>query len=905
MTAAPNTVAAPAAELSLEDRLAAVERENVRLRKINRALMDRVERSMDVQGNAFSLFQTSVTLGQVVRDRTAELARALTELEASSRAVSRARDDAETARARLIEAIESISQGFVLFDAEDRLVLCNRRYEELWRSSGVEIRPGMPFVDIARMTIERWLVADRSIDRRDWVERRLARHANPGEPQVYQLSGDRWVQVNERRTRDGGVVAIYTDITDIKQREAERRERELAEKSLLLQSTLDNLSQGVAVFDADLKLAAWNTRFFALWEMPLAMARYGVPLEEFIRVAAARGEYGPRDIEAEVTRRLAAAADGRSRFTERTLADGRVLEMRRQPMPGGGFVTALTDITERTRAADALRDGEQRMRLITDAMPALIAYVDAELHYTFTNKAFEEWFGRSCATITGRHVSEVQGEDQFRRLKPFIDQAMAGCGVSFEIEEPRHDGLMRVARKTYIPHFAKDGRVIGFFVLTQDITERRTAEQQLREAYGTLERRVAERTVELTELNAQLRQEIHERRSVEAALREAKNEAERANLSKTRFLAAASHDLLQPLNAARLFTAALLERRMSQRNRSLATSVNGALEAVDGLLNTLLDISKLDAGVIQAEFSRFTADGLLGELAEEYAGVAQARGLKLRFVRCGLTIASDARLLSRIVRNLLSNAIRYTPQGRVLLGCRRVGDRLRIEVWDTGPGIPEDKRTVIFEEFRQIGDARPDRERGLGLGLAIVDRIARILGHRIQVSSRLGHGSVFSVEVPLAAPAAEPDMPRPIAPPPVKVLAGTTVLVIDDQPSICTAMATLLGGWSCRVVTATDVDQAIARLWTLPDPIDLIIADYHLTDGPTGVDAIETIQSLLPEKVPAMVITADHSAELRRELRLRDYPLLNKPVKPAQLRAMITHLLSAARWPASDGRAAE
>lgn len=407
---------------------------------------------------------------------------------------------------------------------------------------------------------------------------------------------------------------------------------------------------------------------------------------------------------------------------------------------------------------------------------------------------------------------------------------------------------------------------------------------------------------ELTALNTQLRQEIVERGAAEAALRDAKNEAERANLSKTKFLAATSHDLQQPLNAARLFVGALQEARLSARDRRLVRSVNSALEAVDGLLNALLDISKLDAGIVRAEVGSFAADALLSELAREYAGVAASRGIALRFVRCGATLRSDPQLLSRIIRNFLSNAVRYTPSGRVLLGCRRRNGMVRVGVWDTGPGIPEDKLDAIFEEFRQIGPPQQDGERGLGLGLAIVDRIARILRHRVEVRSCPGRGSVFTVDVPLAKPA--PHRRRAsrtvAAAAPGARLAGTAVLVIDDDTSIAGAMEALLGAWDCKVVSAASSAEALARWRAASSPVDLIIADYHLADGPTGVDAIEAVQRLLPAKVPAMLITADHSGELRRDLELRGYPLLYKPVKPAQLRAMITYLLSsAARAPAS------
>ncbi|TVR97146.1 MAG: PAS domain S-box protein [Rhodospirillales bacterium] len=874
-------------------RIAELEKENLKLRKITRALMDRVERSMDAQGSAFSMFQTSVMLGQVVRDRTAALAEVLSDLEASNRAMVRARDEAETAKGRLSDAIESVSQAFALFDADDRMVLANSKYQALWEPLGVMIAPGTSFPDIARLTVERGLVNVEVDAREAWVARRIASHREPKGAQIYPLADGRWVQINERRTRDGGVVSVYTDITDLKLREAEQREQELAQKSRLLQSTLDNLSQGVAVFDHDQRLVAWNRRFFDLWGMPADLAQEGAPLEAFLLVAASRGEYGQGDPAHQAREQRNILLRTLPSYWERRLDDGRVLEMHHHLMPDGGFVSAYTDITGRTRAAEALRDSERRIRLITDAMPALIAYVDADLTYTFTNLAFEAWFGRSRDAINGVAVRTVQGETQFQRLKPYIDQAMAGHTVAFEIEEPRGDGTLRIARKSYIPHLDGVGTVIGFFVLTHDITEERAAEQALRDAYETLERRVEERTAALTELNRQLSQEIAERRAVEEALRAAKTDAERANLSKTKFLAAASHDLLQPLNAARLFSTALLEKRLSLPNRTIAHSIDKALGSVHTLLNALLDISKLDAGAMQAEPSAFLLDSLLSELAAEYGGVAAARGLRFRYVPPRTAVDSDPRLLQRIVRNFLSNAIRYTESGQVMLGCRRRGTGLEIGVWDTGPGIAADKLELIFEEFRQIDPGSPGgRERGLGLGLAIVERVARVLGHPVHVRSEPGRGSVFSVTVPLARGVEAP------LPPPVVTVRGVTVgarvLVVDDEPDICQGMEALLGGWSCRVVSAGSADEALQHLAAGGVRPDLIIADYHLRDGATGVDAIEQVRAATGWRMPALLITADHSTHLHREAAARGYPLLNKPVKPAQLRALVTHLLGQA-----------
>lgn len=356
--------------------------------------------------------------------------------------------------------------------------------------------------------------------------------------------------------------------------------------------------------------------------------------------------------------------------------------------------------------------------------------------------------------------------------------------------------------RSYVPNRLANGEVVGIFVLIRDITERRNTAQALHQAYQHLEQRVRERTAELTSLNEQLLREIEERSRVESRLREAKREAEQANLSKTKFLAAVSHDLLQPLNAARLFTSALLEHREPHNSAHLVRNVSNSLEDVENLLGTLVDISKLDAGVIKADVAPFALRELMDNLAAEYAQVARSEGLELHFVGCSAVVRSDIQLLARILRNLLSNAIRYTRSGRVVLGCRRQRGGLRIEVWDSGIGIAEEHLEEMFQEFRRGDVQRPDQDRGLGLGLAIVEKIAGILGHRIRVRSWLGKGSVFAVEVPLStiAPKAQPS--QAISEPMLERLRGARVWVLDNDAAICAGMRTLLeggaAGWSPR-----------------------------------------------------------------------------------------------------------
>lgn len=742
--------------------------DSMKLQKIVKVLMDQVERGMDFQGNAYSLFQTAIVLEDKIRERTRRLEAALRELEKSNRELSIAKEQTETAQTRLMEAVESISEGFVHFDADDRLVLCNTKFLELWSDGkhdiGKVLRPGVSFREISRWTVETGLIVDDG-DPDEWLRGRLYRHSNPSDPHVVHLARGRWLQIRERQTRDGGTVGIYTDITAIKMDEEQRREQELAEKSILLQSTLDNLAQGVSVFDKQFRLVAWNDRFVELLELPDWLVRRGASFQDYLRYRSARGDFGDNG-ETAIAIRMQHEPSER----EQILPNGTVLEMRRDPMPGGGFVTTYTDITDRQIAA-----------------------------------------------------------------------------------------------------------------------------VQLREAKASLERRVAERTAELTALNVKLRQEIYERAEIEEALRLAKGEAEKANMSKTRFLAAASHDLLQPLNAARLFVSALSERPLREKEREFTSHIDRALGSVESLLGTLLDISKLDAGAVSAEKADFVVGDLISALADEYAPIAKEASLDLVVVPSSRVVRSDPALLSRVLRNFLSNAIRYTPSGRVLLGCRRRGRRVRIEVWDTGQGIPDWCTEEIFEEFRQLNHRDRPHSKSFGLGLAIVKRISRVLGHPIGVRSKLGKGSVFFVDVPMGAlPRALPKSGACHAVP-KDTLSSAIAVMIDDQESILDGMRELFVGWGCTAITAVDGRTAVLELARRERRPDIVIADYHLEDGFTGVGAVDEVRAVFGSTIPGLIITADRSPEVLDVVRRRGLHLLKKPVKPAKLRALVSHLLAQGR----------
>ncbi len=408
----------------------------------------------------------------------------------------------------------------------------------------------------------------------------------------------------------------------------------------------------------------------------------------------------------------------------------------------------------------------------------------------------------------------------------------------------------------------------------------------------TLEKMVQQRTGELQIVNRQLRAEISERNDIEIALDEAKVAAERANLSKTKFLAAAGHDLLQPLNIARLFLDALGERQLDADARAIVERISSSLETAESLLASLLDMSKLDSGAMAAEPEHFALDPLLERLHSEYALEAEERDLRFRCVTSDAVVFTDQLLLERILRNFISNALRYTREGGLLLGCRRRGGYVRIELWDTGIGIPAARLDEIFEEFKRL-ETPVAGSAGLGLGLAIVQRIAQLLKLDLRVRSREGRGSVFSVDIPFgdasAARALDERLKRERFPNP---LYGKTILVVDDDDATLDGMSAILRSWGCRIVRAHSVEHAIDACTPLAAGIDFVIADYHLAGSATGIDAIHSVSQVLRRPVAAVVVTADRSDATKSHVVERGYWYLNKPVRVDRLRSLMSHVLA-------------
>lgn len=508
-----------------------------------------------------------------------------------------------------------------------------------------------------------------------------------------------------------------------------------------------------------------------------------------------------------------------------------------------------------------------------------ISVVDQALRLVAWNQRYIELFDYPDGQVyIGRPVAEL--------IRFNAQRGLLGGG---DVEEHVRKRLywMRQGTAHSSERLFPNGRVIelignpmpggGFVMSFTDISEFREAERALKAANEGLEQRVAARTFELSQLNQ--------------ALSEAKGVAEAANQSKTRFLAAVSHDLMQPLNAARLFSAALSHQddALPREAKELVRHLDSSLRSAEDLIGDLLDISRLENRRFSPQRKAFVLNSLFDTLGAEFRVLAAEQGVDFRLRGSRLRVDSDSKLLRRVLQNFLTNAFRYA-KGRVLLGVRRAGGQLRLEVWDRGPGIPADKQKEIFEEFKRLDSHQTRAEKGLGLGLAIADGLCRVLEHKLEVRSWPGKGSVFSVTVPLALHA-EVQIPAPQPEQNGQVLAGTRVLCVDNEDSILIGMHSLLSRWGCQVWTARNRLECEQLLSENLHP-QLALVDYHLDQGDTGTELMAWLRTRLGEPLPGVVISADGRPELIAQVHAAGLDYLAKPVKPAALRALLNRHLS-------------
>lgn len=544
------------------------------------------------------------------------------------------------------------------------------------------------------------------------------------------------------------------------------------------------------------------------------------------------------------------------------------------------------------RTADAVQFNRTVLQAALENIDQGISVIDQDLRLVAWNSRYLELFEYPPGLVrTGRPVADLIRFNAMRgecgpgpveeHVKKRLDHMRDGRPHRFE----RHRRNDTVLQMTGSP--MPGG---GFVTTFNDITAFKHTEAALTRANEQLEARVAERTAALSRVNEDLRRENEQRTRAQQATQKAHQEAERANLSKTRFLAAASHDLLQPLNAARLFAATAGDGGHARQAEALG-HIQVSLEAAQNLLEPLLDISKIDAGAWDVSMTNFPVTRVLEPLSAEFSVLAGEAGLDLHSVASNCWVRSDPALLRRILQNFLSNAVRYTKRGRVLLGVRRSAQHVRIQVWDTGPGIPDEQLGSIFDEFQRGKSGSAAGDRGLGLGLSLADRMARLLGHTIEVRSTLGRGTLFCVQIERAAPGtvADPDKGPPQTAQGTQSLAGRQVLCVDDDPASLDALTGLLAGWRTECITAP-VEDAEAVVRDLP--IEVAILDFDLGDDAVdGLELAASLRSIRPLR--CILITANRGRDIARRAREADIPLLYKPLAPASLRATLTDLMAA------------
>lgn len=688
------------------------------------------------------------------------------------------------------------------------------------------------------------------------------------------------------RTRD---LAETLDKLRIANSRLSQAERMAVRARNILTDALEAMREGFALFDAQDMLVMWNSRFCA--GLPDLRKRIGAGLafREYVHlVSQSPYLHLPEDQTRAgwVEQRLDSHRRKNVNFIV-PLKDDQWLQVSEQRMPSGGTAVTQTDVTpmvrtEREERAKLLDEQAQMVRATLDHIDQGVAIFDAKARLAGWNRRVREMFlppvellaiGTPFASILqdlSRRRQLGQG-----RVAQLLMQWVQGPPYRppLSLDITQDDGTILHLSAQAMPDR-------GFVMSLTDMTKERGAIAELHGLNETLEARVRERTLELET---------------------ARDLAERANTSKSRFVASASHDLLQPLNAAKLFLGSLSTTRLDAGQARLTERISSAFGSVEQILGALLDISKFDIGAARAKPEPIALGPLLDRLSEEFSPIAQAKGLGLVVMPSRAVVLSDAIYLKRILQNLMSNAIRYTASGRVLVGVRNQGARLRLEVWDTGPGIPPDKQSEIFQEFTRLA---PNASTGMGLGLAIVEQACALLGHPLELRSEMGKGTVFRLTVPRS---------RMAVPDPVVAAAGQDaarsplddllVLVIENDVSVRAAMMDVLEHWGASPLEAANLAQAEQQVAELGVAPDIILADYLLDDGENGIDVVAQLRSRYGA-IPAILITANHSPDLAQRAEAAGLMLMTKPVALRRLKRVLQQAMQQRALPDSDTDAA-
>ncbi len=771
----------------------------------------------------------------------------ITERKEVERALARSEREAARSKALLSEAIESMTDGFVWFDSEGRLVLCNQKYRDLYPKLAGELTAGAAYSDLMKIAFDRdqFTVLAGS---EDVTGDREVAHVFRKHPTFRtKTSEGRWIEARNHPLETGGFIGIRFDVT-----EQVAAEDALKESEQRFKDFAQSGPGGFWEMDESLRLSSFlDVQTEAGRSRPTAGEATGRTLWELFAADVEGDQYW---------RRLRESLEGRRPIKDLRTAfvsdEGECFYWRINGKPYydrtgrfRGYRGVAEDESAEVKARQRAEAAEERLIDAIESISGGFALFDSEDRLVLCNQTY-----RSRAYGEGKHIYPGATFEEIVRVN-----AAHGCVTGLLSEAEKEEWVQRRLRA----HRAADS---DFEIAWNDgrvyqMTERRTHDGG-----------VASVSTDITEL------------------KRAREIAEQANQAKTRFLAAASHDLRQPLHAIELFVAALEATASDEETHSIIGDLREASNAAGRLLNALQDVSELESGKLEGRFMHFPVQQLLDRVARVYGPQARERGLELKMVPSSQVVFSDPNLLERILGNLLSNAVRYTPSGRVLVGCRRRRNKLRIEVWDTGLGIPEGERQRIFEEFHQLDNPARERQRGIGLGLSIVRRLANILGHEIFLHSVRGQGSVFAVQLDLTGKSVDLSR-RGGGRSRASMKSNATVLVIDDDLQVRKGMIRALESWGCRVEAAGDYDTAADIVAAAPDAFDLIIADYRLPNACNGVRAAGRLRVLCERMVPVLIVTADQGEEEMREITEQGFPALQKPVDPEALALAVSSLL--------------
>ncbi len=823
----------------------------------------------------------------------------ITELKEREAALSRAVKSVERAQTQLTEAIEAISEGFALFDPDDRLVLCNETYRRMYADIADLLVPGTPYPEIVRAAVERNVVAGAEGHVEDWIAERLELHRNPPGPHEQRQSDGRWIKISERKTHDGGIVSIFTDITELKDRAAQ-----LAAQTEILEVTLENMSQGITMVNKDLDVIAFNRRFLKLLDFPADRFKRGYSMEEAFRYNAERGEYGPGDVEEQVRERMELSRRFEPHAFERERPDGMVIEIRGQPLPNGeGFVSTYTDVTERKRreeelaklvdslaiARDQAEAAHTQFREAIESISDGFILFDQDDRVVLFNSQYRRLLGESSGidisdlVFVGQEFSEMIRQGYLRGMFPDYPGGV-DAWVEQRLERHRNprgpielklsDGRwLRISeRKT------EDGGTVGVY---SDITELKSRQKELADMVGRLA--------------------------------EARDQAMEATQAKSRFLANMSHELRTPLNAIIGLTEMLLEDAGAAGQEAFLEPLDRIVRAGKHLLhliNEVLDLSKIEAGRVELDLEPFDLQAMLRDLAATARPLADENHNSLTFeVADDIgTMNADQTRVRQVVLNLLSNACKFTERGDIVLAAKRERDGemdwVAMEVRDSGIGMTAEQIDGLFEEFTQADSSTTRRFGGTGLGLAISRRLCRMMGGEILVESTPGTGSRFTLRLPAQVdPRSEYVSHERRAPhaelPPDRDARHSVrshanlVLVIDDDPTVRDLMRRFLDKEGYMVITAEDGEAGVKLARDLHP--EIITLDVMMP----GLDGWSILRQLKADPhlagIPVVMLTILDEESRGYTLGASDY--VTKPIDKKTLREALARFGSAAQSP--------